>query len=59
MEVTKVVNNGELIITNFIDADNADYVKVAFVVLVTLVPSITISAIILAHPLSLPPVPVE
>ena len=59
MEGTEVVNNGELIITNFVDSDIADYKKVAFVVLVALVPSITISDIILARPLSLPPAPVE
>ena len=59
MEDTEVVNNGELIITNFVDSDIADYEKVAFVVLVALVQSITISDMILARPLSLPPARVE
>ena len=59
VEGTEVVNNRELIITNFVDADIADYKKVSFVVLVALVPPITISDIILARPLSLPPAPVE
>ena len=52
-------DKGELIIKNFINADIDDYKKVAFVVLTALVPSITISDIILALPLSLPPAPVE
>ena len=59
VEGAKVVNNGELMITNFIDADIADYREVAFVVLNALVPSITISDIILARPLCLTPAPVE
>ena len=42
VEGAEVVNNGKLIITNFIDADIADYRKVAFVVLTAVVPSITI-----------------
>ena len=59
VEGTKVVNNGELIITNFVDSDIADYKKIGFVVLAALVPSISISDIILARPLSLSPAPVE
>ena len=57
VEGTEVVNNGELIITNFIDDDITDYKKVAFTVLAALVPSITISDVNLARPLSLPPPP--
>ena len=59
VEGAEVVNNGELIIINFIDADIADYRKVAFVVLTALVPSITISDITLARSLSLLPSPVQ
>ena len=50
MKGAEVVNNGELIITNFIDANIADYRKVAFVVLTSFVPSITIFDMILARP---------
>ena len=46
---TEVVNNGELIIINFIHADIAGYRKVAFVAMVALVSTITISDIILAR----------
>ena len=35
VEGTEVVNDGELIITNFIDNDRADYSKMAFTVLST------------------------
>ena len=59
MEGTEVVNNRELIIISFIDADIADYRKVAFVMLTSLVTSITIFDIILARPLSFPPLPRE
>ena len=55
VEGTEVVNDGELIITNFIDNDKADYSKIAFTVLTTLEPSITPSDITLARPLSVPP----
>ena len=59
VEGTEVVNNRELIIISFIDADIADYRKVAFVMLTSLVTSITIFDIILARPLSFPPLPRE
>ena len=55
VEGTEVVNDGELIITNFIDNDKADYSKIAFTVLTTLKPSITSLDITLARPLPVPP----
>ena len=49
----EVVRDGELIISNFIDGKVDNYNKVAYAVLRTLDPSITISDITLARPLSL------
>ena len=50
-----MVNDGELIITNFIDNDKAAYSQIAFTALTFLEPSITPSDITLARPLSVPP----
>ena len=48
----EVVNSGELIVTNFIDGNVDDYSKIAYTVLVALDPSVTISDITQARPLS-------
>ena len=50
---SEVVSNGELIITNYIDGKLDSYNKVAHAVLATLDPSVTISDIISARPLSI------
>ena len=50
-----MVNDGELIITNFINNDKADYSEIAFTVLTTSELSITPSDITLARLLSVPP----
>ena len=56
---SKVINTGELIITNFINGEVTDYKRLAHTVLVALEPSISESGIILVRPLSIVPRSIE